>query len=87
MSEWQPIETAPKDGTWIIGYRKPRRDEERPPVAAIFFYLDTETEIVPLGDDIFRRVKSQVGKWFQENWDEFRPTHWVALPTPPEAKP
>ena len=84
MTVWQPIETAPKDGTWVIGYRRRRSDEDRSRVAAIFYEFDTVTDIIDLGNDTFRRVKRKVGKWFESDWDEFEPTHWLQLPQPPE---
>jgi len=83
MSEWNPIETAPKDGSWVIGYR-PERSEDRPQVVAMFYYFDTETEIVDLGNDTFRRIKHTVGKWFDHSWSEFEPTHWHSLTPLPE---
>ncbi len=67
---WQPIETAPKDGTWFLGYR---------PVTSIEDTIDVwhwdpraETDGAP-------------GFWVNaadSNLDNF-PTHWRPLPSPP----
>jgi predicted RNA-binding Zn-ribbon protein involved in translation (DUF1610 family) len=67
---WQPIETAPKDGTAIIGYRKgmPCR-VGNPPIAVISWFEDGFPKgwWGPTGDSVIMRY----------------PTHWQALPTEP----
>lgn len=78
MSEWQPILTAPRDGTWFV----------------IYSDLDDRYEIgrfEPLkvaryeevGHGLFKRVYETVYDW--EGFNNFhRATHWMPLPDPPQ---
>ena len=79
--EWQPIETAPKDKSILLGCDYDRYGKQR----------------VTLGWWAERYSESSVsGKWIEgEAFDfdecewspmrvEFRPTHWAPLPAPPE---
>lgn len=65
---WQPISTAPKDGTQILAYAKgPYRDER---------YYGVAEWAVPDPRGLGRR-----DDWF---WPyAIRPTHWMPLPEPP----
>lgn len=70
--DWQPIETAPKDGTAVllivVGYE--------PAVGSFkdrgWNYMDIED--FPDKDDWLRWLKNH-GPW--------EPTHWMPLPAPP----
>ena len=69
MTEWQPIETAPKDGTAIIGYFC---DDEQ----GSFYQL--------IGWDIHAAMFDREPSWrnsCNEPWDGF--THWMLLPKMP----
>ena len=73
MSEWQPIDTAPKDGRTVIVYQpgyswrypSPRHAEE---VAIAYWRQPGNPERAP--------------EWI---WGTriYRPTHWMPLPSPP----
>lgn len=70
MSEWQPIETAPRDGTefqaWIDQYGWEPACRYNP---------DTEAF------EIFGRID-----YDQDGWDSYHhmtPTHWMPYPAPP----
>jgi hypothetical protein len=69
MSEWQPIETAPLDGTSILVAVESEQDSHQ----VVYFDDDGEDDFV----------------WRSENnrWHRNAFTHWMPLPTPPEAKP
>ena len=65
--EWQPIETAPKDGTPVLGYRD--------------------------GDMATVEWRATWGEWvlavpgaYAED-DDWKPSHWMPLPNPPERQP
>ncbi len=70
MSKWQPIKTAPKDGTWVLlkGGKTPEADGRCRQVVAKFMpdYLD--------------------GHWTYAYWDSScesiyeNPTEWMPLP-------
>lgn len=71
MSEWQPIKTAPKDGTIILltggqetlaGYW----EQEHAPAA-----------LIGRGWQVYWHPTAKV--------PDRRPTHWMPLPAPPEA--
>ena len=66
--QWQPIETAPRDGTHILGYWKTMRITDYPAVL--------------YKDDCFLNPNafSFVGK---VELEEVFPTHWMPVPTPP----
>jgi len=82
-NKWQPIETAPKDGTEILAYR------EDCGVLLIRYgcLVDFETEQDQKKyseDDLFQR------DWFMADfimgWRlecDLVPTHWMPLPEPP----
>ena len=84
MSNWQPIETAPKDGTaiWVllggqpfIGYYDPDRLRK----AGEWFVKASFRRRVREGglpDDIYGTYRFGV-----------EPTHWLPLPDPPESAP
>ena len=76
MSEWQPIETAPKDGTAFIGF-----DGRRP------FLCTRQKYYVKYphqdGGPTFRDGFS--GDYYDHISPE-SPTHWMPLPAPPKAE-
>lgn len=70
---WQPIETAPKDGTDIL-------------VCVTHNLPDDEWETIQWVD--WRRGDDVVWPRYWERIDiPFPPTHWMPLPEPPDAHP
>jgi hypothetical protein len=72
---WQPIETAPKDGTKILVYTVHGEIE-------LTFWFTVETDRYDdVGDGLYRKREETVA----EGWNGNFPTHWMPLPTPPRA--
>lgn len=79
---WQPIETAPKDGSWLLLAGGDCHDDEgdkdgRPVTAQWTNYLNG-------------RIAPNCGRW-QFAWYDggfygvyYAPTHWMPLPAPPQ---
>lgn len=75
MSQWQPIETAPKDGTAMLVYG-PGLLREHNAHCAVVRWQTTEHSTIP---------------WWTINDGKFgpydlrgpSPTHWMPLPEPP----
>jgi hypothetical protein len=79
--QWQPIETAPKDGTEILAYEK-------------CDYLYSNGEIKPF--ERIKIVRwDEVMQWDnpedEHDWltgssfdEQINPTHWMPLPKPPQ---
>ena len=76
FGEWQPIETAPKDGTKILAHCQPLDIETGKPMS--FSY----TNVV-----WWRRDKFKDSFWHWRhalNDSAAEPTHWMPLPEPPK---
>lgn len=74
MNEWQPIATAPKDGTHILAFI-PGGDG----YPSLIYVLNWRR--VPYNTAIH-------GEWHWveaagEEYEWFEPTHWMPLPNPP----
>lgn len=94
MSEWQPIETAPKDGTRVLLTARIWAQEwnglfdtdatdfpnATPPSCAF-----RQRKCGPVYEGFWSEKHSETG-WFSYNSYEFLkpPTHWMPLPEPPE---
>ena len=82
MSDWQPIETAPKDGARIILAKIIPADEDRE--AAVWWACagrwQPERVLSGTGGHIRRQAQWTDGV---DNLGE--PTHWMPLPAPPKA--
>ena len=77
MSEWQPINTAPKDGTKILAFCQPRHIETGAPMS--FNYIGV---VWWRGDR--RPFIDSLWKWrHSQNDSAAEPTHWMPLPPPP----
>lgn len=68
MTQWQAIDTAPKDGTWIAVMAREGGVDYQPSVACYRGGLWTEIHHYLDGD---------------VNYDEWNVTHWMPLPAPP----
>lgn len=79
MNEWQPISTAPKDGTPIIAAKIGVTQEDLKPHFLIYpetvRWLKTEFS-GPFGFSGFFPIVSEHYM--------FEPTHWMPLPEPPK---
>ena len=74
MSEWQPIESAPKDGTKILLYY-----QDRSRVVCGHWYWDGYAK---KPRPYWTSDNEQLwGRYFHR---ETSPTHWMPLPEPPK---
>jgi hypothetical protein len=71
-AKWQPIETAPKDGTEVLIYGLAWEDAQRGNYYAVAAFLDGAWRDSP--EDV------------DDGWEMNSPTHWMPLPTPPEGE-
>ena len=77
QDQWQPIETAPKDGTYILCIV----NNSRPSIVHWGCYFDKGM----FGCDPETFMSEEE---FEDYWNNvsYEPTHWMPLPTPPEPK-
>ena len=84
MSDWQPIETAPKptpeqrksgDEPWLLVYEPPKPIADWRPGAMTDYRICVASMSGDEGD-----------YWTGSPWDSemIRPTHWMPLPAPPK---
>lgn len=77
MSQWQPIETAPKDGTEIILIKfRSNGEHEQPDYGCWGWYCDEDPM---LGGSV-----NMLG-WLSDFGDIEDPTHWMYPPPAPGA--
>lgn len=81
MTNWQPIETAPRDGTLILGCIKP-------PVKDGFsggWVHEFEQWLAPLTIAFRGFHPNSPGRatWRCKDGKPMEPTHWMPLPEPP----
>ena len=73
MTEWQPMETAPKDGTAILAW---------PICGGGFYSPEGEAQIAYV-----MRWEERKSIWVEASGEEYMqcsPTHWMPLPPPPK---
>jgi hypothetical protein len=73
MTEWQPIETAPKDGQTILAFVRGFRSDME-----IYWIGTICWDALCLGSP------KPEPNWMFMPWDGGQPTHWMPLPEPPE---
>jgi hypothetical protein len=81
---WKPIESAPKNGDELIGFR---------PDQGVFVFrwaLMEEFVAKDMHGDPIEDYDEDQADWWHDRWgwmeDELRPTHWMPLPDPPTVK-
>ena len=77
---WQPIETAPKDGTWVLltgGTVDGSWDGDTAPMVVVGQYLP------PWGSEAIWHFA-----WYDNGYygEYSNPTHWMPLPEPPKGE-
>ncbi len=84
MTEWQPIETAPKDGTSILVYVA---GESLYPTAAN--YCSREYLLEEYGDAEYMDEGWYWGYGYPTDFSAhvIEPTHWMPMPAPPKEEP
>ena len=75
---WQPIKTAPRDGTWFVICRAGEPD------SCEVGCLEELTwhEYVEVGDGLYKKVSKPTLDWSGFN-NMHRATHWISLPEVP----
>lgn len=76
--EWQPIETAPKDGSYVLTFvPKPWNGLTIKP-------LRWEEEVTLTWEDVDATTRER-RETDSSHWSTYEePTHWMPLPPPPE---
>jgi hypothetical protein len=80
MMEWQPIETAPKDGTPFLTFSTYAADDPREGALGL-----KSTPVLVMGwmaGDPLPYPVDEHGDW--HDFHCFDPTHWMPLPEPPK---
>ena len=79
MSEWQPIETAPRDGTRVLLVN----DNGAIDIAGYVEQWTVRYEFMrkERDGDVYKEVREECGYWNTEI--AYCPTHWMPLPALP----
>jgi len=93
LSGWQPIETAPRDGTKILLFT------ESQGVCEAYFslgsrhvyhgdgYIEHEPHAWACCNDTFEIIVTEPSHEHEERGPDYPATHWMPLPGPPEGCP
>lgn len=81
VTRWQPIETAPKDGTHILICRVVDGCLDGEMEITHWFEIERST-YEPIEGGMFRKVIHE--PWRSWNGNGHRATHWMPLPEPPQ---
>lgn len=73
MNEWQPIETAPKDGTKILVYTV------HGDIELSDWYRFDNSHYEQVEGDLYRKIEDPP----TEGWNGNKPVFWMPLPSPP----
>jgi hypothetical protein len=80
--EWQPIETAPRDGTRIL---VADNDGNRCIAKYVEDFHERQKFVRKAKDgDVYRTVREDYGYWDMETDALYLPHHWMPLPDPPK---
>jgi hypothetical protein len=80
MSEWQPIETAPRDGTHVLLYI-PYTDR---PLIVVGYQEKLPDHIADMQMEWSWKC-AEAGAWAEDDSYAGQPTHWMPLPDSPSA--
>ncbi len=81
MSEWPPIDSAPKDGTQILVARI-NDDVGCDPIEITEWCVSDYPTYEHVEGDLYRKISHLSGYW---NGNGHRATHWMPLPEPPRS--
>ena len=83
LGAWQPIETAPRDGTWFIAARFIEGDEPEYEIGAYDPLRHGRFEPLEDGSPYYLWIEEVVYEWSGFN-NMPRMTHWTPIPAPPQ---
>jgi len=78
-SAWRPIESAPKDGRWVL-IHDPRADLRPVQMAR---YGEAPMGVVRRNGEVVAQTAAVAKHWINEHERHLTPTHWQPLPAPP----
>jgi hypothetical protein len=83
--KWEPIETAPKNGTWITLWRGPADVGRHEPFVFGKWDIGYKTFIFPTEVvDLFYRREEANQSLVEDFYEDDSFTHWMPLPEPPQ---
>lgn len=99
MAEWQTIDTAPKDGTWILAYGLAYPDyaerghwlahapnKPRVPYITVVRWVEGwYDKEIEVGEGLYRKESTLAYAHWNPEPLAFQPTHWIPLPEPPRS--
>lgn len=101
MTDWQPIETAPKDGNKILAYGigfaglanmgswivHDDKNGRKPMHAIVHWVEGWYDKEVEAGNGLYRKERVQgYAHWMPHGPHAFEPTHWMPLPVGPDGR-